>query len=56
MAAVMAIPGWKELYPAFAAVEALNVDGAIGWYLPAVDEYRFNQNANSLLSTKNGRG
>lgn len=46
MAAVMAIPGWKELYPAFAAVEALNVDGAIGWYLPAVDEYRFNQNAN----------
>lgn len=46
MAAVMAIPGWKELYPAFAAVEALNIDGATGWYLPAVDEYRFNQNAN----------
>lgn len=39
MAAIMAIPGWKDLYPAFAAVDALNVDGATGWYLPAKNEY-----------------
>lgn len=35
MAAIKAIPGWKDLYPAFAAVDALNVDGATGWYIPA---------------------
>lgn len=45
MAAIKAIPGWKDLYPAFAAVETLNVDGATGWYLPAYNEYRFNQGA-----------
>lgn len=31
-------PNWKMNYPAFAAVDALNVDGVIGWYLPAHDE------------------
>lgn len=40
MAAIMAIPGWKDLYPAFAAVDALNVDGASGWYMPAKQEYK----------------
>lgn len=39
MAAIKAIPGWKDLYPAFAAVETLNVDGATGWYIPAKEEY-----------------
>lgn len=38
MKAIMAIPGWKELYPAFAAVDALNVGNVSGWYLPAVSE------------------
>lgn len=37
--AIKAIPGWQELYPAFAAVDALNVDGVSGWYLPAKNEY-----------------
>ena len=35
---IKAIPGYKTLYPAFALVEALNVDGATGWYLPAEQE------------------
>ena len=42
MEAIKASPGWKELYPAFAAVEALNVNGATGWYLPAVWEMTYN--------------
>lgn len=35
---VAAIPNYEELYPAFAAVLALNVDGVTGWYLPAAYE------------------
>lgn len=31
-------PNWEMNYPAFAAVDALNVGGVTGWYLPAVDE------------------
>jgi len=42
MEAIKAIPRWKDLYPAFAAVEALNVNGATGWYLPAVLEMTYN--------------
>lgn len=38
MKAIKAIPGWKDLYPAFAAVDALNVNGITGWYLPAKSE------------------
>ena len=38
MTVVKAIPNWQELYPAFALVDALNVDGVTGWYLPARDE------------------
>ncbi|MDE7136147.1 MAG: DUF5036 family protein [Muribaculaceae bacterium] len=38
MEIIKAIPGWKELYPAFAAVDALNIDGVTGWYLPAYAE------------------
>lgn len=32
---IKSISSFKTLYPAFALVEALNVDGATGWYLPA---------------------
>lgn len=39
MAVVKSIANWKELYPAFALVDALNVDGVTGWYLPAYNEY-----------------
>ena len=39
MAVVKSIANWKELYPAFALVDALNVDGVTGWYLPAVYEF-----------------
>lgn len=35
---VAAIQNYEELYPAFAAVLALNVDGVTGWYLPAAYE------------------
>lgn len=35
---VKAQPNWQSLYPAFAAVESLNVDGVSGWYLPAENE------------------
>lgn len=38
--AIKAIPGWQELYPVFAAVDALNVDEATGWYLPAKEEFQ----------------
>ena len=38
MTVVKAIPNWQELYPAFALVDALNVDGVTGWYLPAHNE------------------
>lgn len=38
MTVVKAIPNWQELYPAFALVDALNVDGVTGWYLPASTE------------------
>lgn len=39
MEVVKAIPGWQELYPAFALCDALNKDGVTGWYLPAVNEF-----------------
>ncbi|MBQ0019540.1 MAG: DUF5036 family protein [Bacteroidales bacterium] len=35
---IKSIPGYKTLYPAFALVEELNVNGATGWYLPAKNE------------------
>ncbi len=38
MEVVKAQPNWQAQYPAFAAVEALNVGGVSGWYLPARDE------------------
>lgn len=38
MEIVKAQPNWQSLYPAFAAVESLNVDGVSGWYLPAEKE------------------
>lgn len=31
-------PNWQTNYPAFAAVDALNVDGVTGWYFPALKE------------------
>ena len=38
MEVVKAQPNWQTLYPAFAAVEALNVGGVSGWHIPARDE------------------
>lgn len=35
------IPGWETLYPAFAAVDALNMDGITGWYIPAFNEFSY---------------
>ncbi len=43
MKAIKAIPGWEELYPAFAAVDALNAGGITGWYLPAKSEFPTSQ-------------
>lgn len=38
MEIVKAQPNWQSLYPAFYAVESLNVNGTSGWYLPAQNE------------------
>lgn len=38
MAKIKAILGWYDKYPAFALVEALNVNGISGWYLPSQQE------------------
>lgn len=38
MAIIKKIPGWEDLYPAFAACDSLNKDGVTGWYLPAINE------------------
>lgn len=35
MEIIKSIPDWQNLYPAFAAVDALNTDGVTGWYMPA---------------------
>ena len=37
---IKSIPGWEKLYPAFAAVDALNTDSKVDWYIPAIDEVR----------------
>lgn len=34
MEIIRSFPDWQNLYPAFAAVDALNVNGVTGWYLP----------------------
>lgn len=35
MEIIKSFPDWQTLYPAFAAVDALNTDGVTGWYFPA---------------------
>ena len=40
MKTVMNIPDWKNLYPAFMAVDRLNKNGVIGWYFPAKDQLK----------------
>lgn len=40
MEVIKRIPNWQSLYPAFALVDALNVDGVTGWYFPAIVELR----------------
>lgn len=35
MEIIKSIPDWQNLYPAFAAVDALNTDGVTCWYMPA---------------------
>lgn len=34
MEIIKSFPDWQTHYPAFAAVDALNVNGVVGWYLP----------------------
>lgn len=36
MEVIKKIPNWQTLYPAFAKVEALNVNGETGWIFPAM--------------------
>lgn len=52
MEIIKATPGWKELYPAFAAVDALNKDGVPGWYLPAYAELTYNTDNYYWTSTQ----
>lgn len=35
---IKSIPTWQQLYPAYALVDALNVNGITGWYMPAKNE------------------
>ena len=35
MKKVMNVPNWESLYPAFAAVNALNADGSFTWFFPS---------------------
>lgn len=42
--AIKVIPGWQDLYPAFAVVDGLNTNGVTGWYIPAIDQLRFMDN------------
>lgn len=58
MEVIKKIPNWRELYPAFAACDDLNINGVTGWYLPAIDEllwmsYNFRTiNTSYLTSTE----
>lgn len=40
-AAVKRVPGWKDLYPAFAKVDELNKGNVTGWYMPAMEQLKF---------------
>lgn len=40
MDVISSIPNWKELFPAFAACDALNVNNVSGWYIPSPEEAR----------------
>ena len=38
-ATIHSVPNWRENYPAFANVDALNTGSVTGWYMPACDEF-----------------
>lgn len=46
------IPDWESLYPAFAACDALNINGITGWYLPSINECRLCHSDNNWSSTE----
>lgn len=51
-AIIEAIPGWEELYPAFAWCAAKDGAGEAGWYLPARDEFaHINTEQNTVNET-----
>lgn len=53
MTVIKKISGWKELYPAFAACDALNTGNVTGWYLPAYEEtQRINSKTTCWSSTE----
>ncbi|MGM9861931.1 MAG: hypothetical protein ACI30W_04980, partial [Muribaculaceae bacterium] len=45
-ATIHSVPNWRENYPAFAIVDALNTGSVTGWYMPAVDEFTLNLGQN----------
>lgn len=49
---IRSFPDWQTLYPAFAAVDALNTDGVTGWYLPGIDDVRLLKNGSLWSSTE----
>ncbi len=55
MAVIKRIPNWQSLYPAFALVDALNVDGVTGWYLPSIKELGKLKYGNVWSSNENGK-
>lgn len=40
---VMEVPNWESLYPAFAAVNTLNKDGQLKWFLPSKEELGYSE-------------
>lgn len=53
MAIIKKISGWKDLYPAFALCESLNINGVTGWYLPASIELHHIYNKYNALGNNN---
>ena len=55
METIKKISNWKELYPAFALCDNLNVNGVSGWYLPASFEQTLMGRQLPRISQKTGK-
>ena len=51
-ATIHSVPNWRENYPAFANVDALNTGSVTGWYMPACDEFTLSFDYSRWSSTE----